>query len=65
MNVWRITVDGFCPMLYAGDTAAKARWRCYKDYREAYDSSFRDFISRVSVRRVPNLVEMTFADPVR
>ncbi len=54
IKTYEIKVDGNRAALYSARTPSKARASCWRDYSSTYDVSFRDFLSRSSIRRVDN-----------
>jgi hypothetical protein len=52
LRLYEITVEGFGPRLYYGQTPGKARYDCFLSYNSAYeDVTFREFLKRSTIRR--------------
>ena len=44
-----VTVDGYAPEVFHAETRAKAMYRAFRAFSEAYRISFRDFLGRASI----------------
>ncbi|WP_162826793.1 hypothetical protein [Pseudolabrys taiwanensis] len=53
MRAFEVKVDGYSPIIFGAETAAKARWRAFSQYSSVYVCSFRRFLSISKVRPVP------------
>lgn len=55
MRIYEVTVSGFPPAMYSAATAAQARTKAWRDFSDAYDCTFKNFLkmSRVNACPVP------------
>jgi hypothetical protein len=51
IRTYAVKVDGFPEVLYSARSPAKARARCWSEFTEAYEISFKDFLGKSTVRR--------------
>lgn len=54
IRTYGITVEGYTEALYSARSPAKARWRCYQDYRNVSTRSFAEFLAISTIRRAPD-----------
>lgn len=50
---FQVTVKGYDPIVYAAETAAKARLKAFHQYADAYHITLGRFLAISKVRRVP------------
>ena len=53
LKAYEVAVRGFPPVLYDAKSAAQARAKAWRSFSESRGTSFRDFLSLSSIRRVP------------
>lgn len=54
LKPYGVTVYGYSEVSYEAASPAKARAKAWRDFTSAYDCCFRDFLSRSTVRRIPD-----------
>jgi len=54
IKTYEISVFGYPPALYSARHPAKARARCWSDFRVCNDATFKEFLKISRIRRVPD-----------
>lgn len=54
IRTYEISVDGYGSCKFSGRSAATARYRAYEAFGVVSNCTFREFLVRSTIRRVPN-----------